>query len=133
MEPRLTMISLGVSDITTSFNFYKNILGLPSKEGITGDIAFFQLKSVWLALYPRDLLAKDAGVNDEGKGFGGITLAHNVKTKNEVDLLIEKVREAGMAITKEPQNTEWGGYDAYFQDPDGHLWEIAWNPYFWVE
>lgn len=133
MEPRLTLVTLGVSELAEAFAFYKDVLELPSKDGITGDVAFFQLKGVWLGLYPRDLLAKDAGVVDEGKGFPGITLAHNVTSKGEVGKLIERVRAAGATIVKEPQDTEWGGYHGYFKDPDGYLWEIAYNPHFWVE
>ncbi len=121
MEPRVTLITLGVDNLEKSFAFYKNILGFPSKDGITGDVAFFQLKGVWLALHPKDKLAQDAKVPEGEKGFSGITLAHNVRTKKEVDLLIKKLRRKGVRITKEPQNTDWGGYDAYFQDEDGCL------------
>jgi catechol 2,3-dioxygenase-like lactoylglutathione lyase family enzyme len=133
MEPRITLITLGVTDLKKSFEFYKNILGFPSKAGIEGDIAFFQLNHMWLALFPRDLLAQDAGVPNNGKGFAGISLAHNVKSKEEVDALIEKLKNAGVTIIKEPHPTEWGGYDAYFQDVDGYLWEVAWNPFSWIE
>jgi len=86
-----------------------------------------------LALYPKDKLAEDACVPNDGSGFSGMTLAHNVKTKEEVDAIIEKLRIAGVKITKEPQDTGWGGYDAYFQDMDDYLWEIAWNPFSWIE
>ncbi len=133
MEPRITTVTLGVTDLQRSFKFYHEGLGFSSKDGIEGDIAFFQLNHMLLALYPRDLLAKDANVPDDGSGFSGMTLAHNVKSKQEVDVLIEHVRRSGAKITKEPQDTFWGGYDAYFQDPDGFLWEIAWAPQFWVE
>jgi len=94
---------------------------------------FFFLHHINLALYPKDKLAEDAGVPDDGTGFSGITLAHNVKTKEEVDEIIERLRRAGVKITIEPRDTFWGGYDAYFQDPDGYLWEIAWNPFSWIE
>lgn len=127
MEPYVSLITLGVKDLKKSFSFYKDILGLPSKDGIQGDVAFFQLNNIWLSLYPRDLLAKDANIED-GEGFGGITLAHNVNSKEEVDSLIAKLREKGVHITKQPQETEWGGYHAYFQDPDGYNWEVAYNP-----
>jgi uncharacterized protein len=102
---------------------------LPSKDGITGDVAFFQLKNIWLSLYPRDLLAKDANETDTGNGFAGITLAHNLKNEEAVDSLMKKLKEKGATITKEPQKTEWGGYHAYFQDPDGYNWEVAYNPF----
>lgn len=133
MEPRISVITIGVKDLKKSYSFYKNIVGLPSKDGIQGDIVFFQLSHLILALHPKDLLAKDAHVPNDSKGFSGITLAHNVKTKKEVDVLIKKLCDANVKITKEPQDTEWGGYDAYFQDPDGYLWEVCFNPFFWIE
>jgi catechol 2,3-dioxygenase-like lactoylglutathione lyase family enzyme len=132
MEPGITLITLGVSDLARSFAFYL-ALGFPSKDGIQGDIAFFQLRGVWLALYPKDLLAADAKVPNDGAGFAGITIAHNVGSTEEVDGAIEAARGIGARITKLLQATDWGGYDAYFQDPDGYLWEIAWNPHLSVE
>ena len=133
MEPRITMVTLGVNNIQQSYDFYSKIVGFPSDKGIEGDIVFFNLQHMLLALFPKDKLAEDARVSNDGTGFSGITLAHNVKTREEVDAIIDKLRKAGVTITKEPQDTEWGGYDAYFQDPDGYLWEIAWNPYSWIE
>lgn len=133
MEPRITIVTLGVNNIQQSYDFYSKIVGFPSDKGIEGDIAFFNLHHITLALYPKDKLAEDARVPIDGTGFSGITLAHNVKTKEEVDAIIEKLQKAGVKITKEPQVTEWGGYDAYFQDLDGYLWEIAWNPFSWIE
>jgi uncharacterized protein len=132
MEPRITLITLGVGDLERSFAFY-SALGFPSKDGIQGDIAFFQLRGVWLALYPRDLLAADANVPNDGAAFAGITIAHNVGSKDEVDAAIAAARSIGARITKAPQATDWGGYDAYFQDPDGYLWEVAWNPHLSVD
>ena len=129
MEPYISLITLGVKDLKKSFAFYKDILGLPSEKGIEGDVAFFQLRNIWLSLYPRDLLVKDAQVEDVGKGFSGITLAHNVKSEEAVDALIKKLRGNGVRITKEPEKAEWGGYSAYFQDPDGYNWEVACNPF----
>jgi catechol 2,3-dioxygenase-like lactoylglutathione lyase family enzyme len=133
MEPRITVLTLGVNQLQQSYDFYSKIMGFPSDKGIEGDIVFFNLQHMVLALFPKDKLAEDARVPNDGTGFSGITLAHNVKTREEVDGIIEKLRNAGVTITKEPQGTDWGGYDAYFQDPDGYLWEIAWNPYFWIE
>jgi uncharacterized glyoxalase superfamily protein PhnB len=133
MEPRITMITLGVNNIQQSYEFYSKIVGFPSEKGIEGNIVFFNLQHMLLALYPRDKLAEDALVPNDGSGFSGITLAYNVKTKQEVDEIIEKLHETGVKITKEPQDTFWGGYDAYFQDVDGYLWEIAWNPFSWIE
>jgi uncharacterized protein len=133
MEPRITIVTLGVNNIQQSYDFYSRIVGFPSDKGIEGEIVFFNLRHMVLALYPKDKLAEDARVPNDGTGFSGITLAHKVKTKEEVDTSIEKLRTAGVKITKEPQDTEWGGYDAYFQDLDGYLWEIAWNPFSWIE
>ncbi len=133
MEPRITIVTLGVNNIQQSFDFYSKIVGFPSDKGLEGDIVFFNLNHMVLALYPKDKLAEDARVLNDGSGFSGITLAHNVKSREEVEAIIENLRRAGVKITKEPQNTEWGGYDAYFQDLDGYLWEIAWNPFSWIE
>jgi catechol 2,3-dioxygenase-like lactoylglutathione lyase family enzyme len=133
MEPRISIVTLGVKNIQQSYDFYSKIVEFMSDKGIEGDIVFFNLQHMQLALYPKDKLAEDAGVPNEGTGFAGITLAHNVKNKEEVDSIIEKVRKAGVKITKEPQETFWGGYDAYFQDLDGYLWEVAWNPFFHFE
>ncbi len=134
MEPRITMVTLGVADIQKSFDFYSKIVGFPSEKGIEGGaVAFFTLNHILLSLYPRDKLAEDALVPNDGSGFSGITLAYNVKTRQEVDEIVEKLHWAGAKITKEPQDASWGGYHAYLQDPDGYLWEIAWNPFFWIE
>ncbi|MFZ2097941.1 MAG: VOC family protein [Anaerolineales bacterium] len=129
MEPRLSIITLGVNDIQKSYDFYSKIVGFSSKKGIEGKIAFFNLNHVVLALYPKDKLALDACVPEDGSGFSGVTLAHNVKSKREVDEIIEKLSKVGVKITKEPQDTFRGGYDAYFQDPDGYMWEITWIPF----
>ena len=84
-------------------------------------------------LYPRDALAADVGVAAEGQGFSGVTLAHNVRTQEEVDVLLDVAVAAGATLVKPAQDAFWGGYSGYFADPDGYLWEIAWNPHFWVE
>ncbi|NJD60672.1 MAG: glyoxalase [Anaerolineales bacterium] len=134
MEPRITMITLGVNDLKRSYEFYSKIIGFPSKNGIENDaVVFFNLNHMLLSLYPKSLLAEDAGVPDDGRGFPGFTLAYNVKNREDVDEIIHHLRIAGAVISKEPQETFWGGYDAYFQDLDGYSWEIAWNPYMWVE
>ncbi len=134
MEPRITIVTLGVNNLQKAYDFYSKIIGFPSDKGIEGDtIAFFNLKHMLLALYPKDKLAEDAMVPNDGRGFAGITLAYNVKSREEVDEIITHLRQAGVKITKEPQETFWGGYDAYFQDPDGYSWEIAWMPEFWIE
>ena len=126
MEPRISIITLGVQDLTKSFTFYKDGLGLPSKAGIEGDIAFFQLKGIWLALFPRDKLAKDGNVSNDGGGFPGFSLAHIVHTREDVDRIIKEAVKAGAVITDPAHEREWGGYSGYIRDLDGFLWEIAW-------
>ncbi|HUV27769.1 MAG: VOC family protein [Anaerolineales bacterium] len=133
MEPRISIITLGVQDLERSVHFYQDGLGLPLQKGYEGQIAFFELSGTWLALYPREALAADANQHGEGEGFQGFTLAHNVKTGENVDILIQQAASAGGQIVKEPQKADWGGYSGYFKDPDGFLWEIAWNPYFEIE
>lgn len=133
MDPRISVITLGVNDLQKAFTFYKDGLGFSSKEGIQEDTVFFQLQGVWLSLYPKDKLAKDANVPNNGNGFQGIVLAHNVRTKEEVDVLINRAQAAGATVTDPTHDREWGGYSGYFQDLDGYLWEVAWNPHFWVE
>lgn len=129
MKPHLTLVTLGVKDLQKSLAFYKDGLGWPAKP--QGDVVFIPLTNgVILSLYGRDDLAKDAGVNAEGSGFSGITLAHNAGSKEEVDAIFEAVKAAGATIVKAPKKAEWGGYSGYFSDPDGHLWEVAHNP-FW--
>jgi catechol 2,3-dioxygenase-like lactoylglutathione lyase family enzyme len=129
MEPRISLITLGVADLSRATAFYRDGLGLPVHGDFSG-VTFFNLRGTWLSLYSRADLAADAGFSPEGSGFAGITLAHNVKSKEEVDALLQKAQSAGAQITKPAQDTEWGGYSGYFADLDGHLWEIAWNPHF---
>ena len=136
MEPRISIITLGVSDLTRSVEFYRDGLGLPLRPGFD-NIAFFETKGTWLALYPRESLAKDAGVPIHGAAgaadFSGVTLAHNVRSKEEVDALLTQAASVGGTLVKPAQDADWGGYSGCFADPDGHIWEVAWNPYFWVE
>jgi uncharacterized protein len=133
MDPRISIITLGVSDLGKSRNFYQNVLKLPLSKNSSGEIAFFELKGTWLALFPAKDLAKDANVPSDGSGFHKFSLAHNVRSKADVDALLNDVRAAGGEITRPARDTEWGGYDGYFKDPDGNLWEVAWNPQFWIE
>jgi hypothetical protein len=129
MDPRISIITLGVSDLQRSIRFYRDGLGLPMKEN--GDqIAFFTTMGTWLALYPWEALAEDAQVDAEGSGFRGFALAHNVGSKAEVDQLLQEALKAGARVIKEAQDVDWGGYSGYFSDPDGFLWEVAWNPFF---
>lgn len=130
MKPRINMITLGTKDLSQSTRFYEVGLGFP-KMDFPGNISFFTLNSSWLALYPWDLLAQDAKLNAIGSGFRGITLAHNVKNEAQVTTLLEKAKNFGADIVKPAQQTEWGGFSGYFSDLDGHLWEIAYNPFFW--
>lgn len=132
MEPRLTIVTLGVSDLERSVRFYRDGLGLPLRKW-PSKIAFFQTGSTWLALYPRDALAADATVPAAGSGFRGFTIAHNVRTREAVDALLAEAQRAGGRIVKPAHDADWGGYSGYFADPDGFLWEVAWNPQFWIE
>ncbi len=132
MEPRISIITLGVEDLERSVRFYRDGLGLPRRDGPSG-IAFFTTSGTWLALFPRESLAKDAEVAPEGSGFRGFSLAHNVRTKEEVDALLERATAAGARLVKPAQTASWGGYSGYFSDPDGFLWEVAWNPDFPIE
>ncbi len=128
MRPNLTVVTLGVKDFRRSVHFYKIELGWKGK--VMDDVAFFNLSGVVLALYPRHLLAKDVNVSSKGKGFPGFTLAHNARSEKEVDAIFIAVRKAGAKIVKTPQKVFWGGYSGYFADPDGFLWEVAYNS-FW--
>jgi catechol 2,3-dioxygenase-like lactoylglutathione lyase family enzyme len=129
MEPRISFVTLGVRDLDRSVRFYKEGLGLPRLKS-PPTVAFFELERTWLALYPRHLLAADAGVPEEGSGFSGVALAHNVRSAAEVDGLLEVAATAGGRIVKAGHTADWGGYSGYFADPDGFLWEVAWNPRF---
>lgn len=130
MKPRINIITLGVNDLEKSIRFYEYGLGLPRMPS-EENIAFFQLAGTWLALYPWNALAEDAEVSATGEGFRGVTLAHNMASKSEVDEVMAEAEKAGAIITKPAQDVFWGGYSGYFSDPDGHLWEVAWNPHFW--
>jgi len=131
MNPRISMITLGVNDLETSIKFYQEGLDFPKMES-SPEVAFFTLNGSWLGLYGRESLADDAGISPEGNGFPGFTLSHNVSTKADVDKIIEKALAAGARLVKSPKKASWGGYNGYFADPDGYLWEIAYNPFFWV-
>lgn len=131
MQPRISMITLGVSDLAASVRFYEQGLGLPRMES-PPEVAFFTLNGSWLGLYGREALAEDAGVSDEGAGFAGFTLAHNVASEAAVDAVMAQAIAAGATLVKPAQKVFWGGYSGYFADPDGYLWEVAHNPLFWV-
>ncbi len=131
MKPRISMIALGVSDLERSVKFYQEGLGFPKMES-PPDIAFFNLNGTWLGLATRDALAKDATVSPEGSGYNCFNLAHNVASEAEVDQVMEQAVSAGAKTVKPAQRASWGGYSGYFKDPDGHLWEVAHNPFVWI-
>lgn len=129
MEQRLTLITLGVSDLSRSRSFYENAFGWSVTEDSNENIVFFQLNGIRLALFPEHELAEDAGVPAEGSGFKKFSLAHNVRSEAEVDQLIAQLEAKGAKVIKRPQKVFWGGYSSYVADPDNNLWEIAYNPY----
>ena len=129
MEPRISFVTLGVADLERSIRFYVDVLGL-TRLNDDAEVAFFELGRTWLALFPRHLLAADAGVPDDGGGFARFSLAHNVRTPEAVDELLAQVAAGGAKIVKPAQQADWGGRTGYFADPDGFLWEVAWNPHF---
>ncbi len=140
MKPRISMITLGVNNMAASVSFYKNGLGFPQMPS-PPEIAFFTLNGSWLGLFDYEALAKDSGLAtmSEAQGekskevniFKGFTLAHNVASENEVDTMLAQALSAGGELSKMAQKTTWGGYSGYFKDPDGYLWEVAHNPFFW--
>ena len=134
MKPRITLLTLGVDDIDRALAFYRDGLGLPT-QGIVGTefehgaVAFFELQSgLQLALWRRASIAHDTGLPATPRSATELTIGHNVRSPGEVDAVMEQARRAGASIVKPAGKTFWGGYAGYFQDPDGHLWEVAWNP-----
>lgn len=134
MKPRISVVTLGVADLERSLAFYRDGLGLPT-DGIVGRefehgaVAFFDLAGgLKLALWAEDDIAHDSGLTKRPHGPTGFTLGHNVMQRQEVDALMEAARRAGARIVKPAQDTFYGGYAGYFQDLDGHLWEVVWNP-----
>lgn len=131
MNPRISMVALAVKDLAVSREFYEKGLGFPRLDS-PPTVAFFNLNGTWLGLSEREDLAADAGVSSEGSGYRGFSLAHNVASPEEVDATLDAVVAAGAKLVKPPQKAHWGGYHGYFSDPDGHLWEVAYNPFAWV-
>lgn len=136
MKPRINVITLGVDDLQRSLAFYRDGLGLPT-QGIFGTefeygaVAFFDLNAgLKLAIWPRASIVKDTGIPLGAASATEMTIGHNVATREEVDAVMEQARAAGAVIVKPAQATFWGGYGGYFQDPDGHVWEVVWNPEF---
>jgi catechol 2,3-dioxygenase-like lactoylglutathione lyase family enzyme len=134
MKPRITVVTIGVDDLERSMTFYRDGLGLETrgiigKEFEFGAVAFFDLENgLKLALYPRNSLAHDAGIAQTSPSPTEFSIGHNVESKEAVDKVMKQAREAGATIITPAQDTFWGGYAGYFQDPDAHLWEIVWNP-----
>src|ERR1043165_433656 len=133
MEPRISLITLGVTDLPRSIRFYRDGLGFATKAKESDSVAFFSTAGTRLALYPLDKLAEDIGPEIRPAapvaGFSGITLAHNVRNKEDVAPVLELAQKAGGRIIKPAQDVFWGGHSGYFADPDGHYWEVAWNPH----
>ena len=129
MKPKLSIVTLGVADLGKAKAFYESGLGLVPHEASQDTITFYEMGGMLLSLYPREALAEDVGIEASGTGFSGVTLAHNEPSEEGVRAVIEKARVAGAEIVKEPVAVFWGGYSGYFKDPDGHLWEVAYNPF----
>lgn len=129
MQPRISLITLGVSDLAKSIEFYEKGLGLPRRQDENEGIAFFELQGTWLALFPKTELAKDVGVTLDANGYQSFPLAHNVESEAAADAMLEETKKAGAKILKPAQKVFWGGYSGYFEDPDGYLWEVAYNPF----
>lgn len=128
MKPKMSLVTLGVNDLARSRTFYEKGLGLPA-HGDGEGVVFFELEGTWLSLFPRKELAKDANVSEKGSGFSGVTLAHNVDSEAKVDEVFALALRAGATEVLKPEKAFWGGYRGYFADPDGHLWEVCFNPY----
>ena len=139
MKPRVTVITIGVDNLERSLAFYRDGLGLPTQD-ITGTefahgaVVFLQLQpGLKLALWPRASIAHDTGLALGAPSATELTLGHNVASKRDVDAVMEQARNAGAAIVKQAQDTFWGGYAGYFEDPDRHVWEIVWNPHWTID
>lgn len=131
MEQRVSIVTLWVADLARSRQFYEG-LGWRRSSASSAEIVFFQAGGIALALYPRTALAQDANIAPEGYAFPGFTLAYNARTREEVDAVLAAVQKAGATLLKPAQEAFWGGYSGYFSDPDGFLWEVAWNPFFTI-
>ncbi len=139
MKPRITLVTIGVDDMDRALRFYRDGMGLPTK-GIVGSefehgaVAFFDLQGgLKLGIWPRKSISQDTGLPIYLPSPTEMTLGHNVSSKDEVDRVMEQARKAGAEIIKPAQDTFWGGYAGYFQDPDLHLWEVVWNPQWQIE
>lgn len=128
---RLTVVTLGVTDLHKATKFYESVLATPPNTSYDG-VTFIELPGTWISLYPLENLAKDISpeIPATRSGFSGITLAHNARSKDDVIAIIGRAKSAGARVLKEPQDTFWGGFSGYFADPDGYCWEVAWGPMF---
>lgn len=129
MEQRLTIITLGVTDLETSTRFYTEKFGWELAPMSNENISFFHLNGILLSLYPHEALSEDAGTDPGKFNAGSFALAYNARSKQEVDQLISQLKNEGVKIKKMPCDTFWGGYSSYVSDPDGYLWEVAYNPF----
>lgn len=127
LKPTLSLVTLGVADLARAKKFYTE-LGWPPVQQPSEGVAFFELDGIVLSLFPREELAKDAGVANSKPGFSGISLAHNVGSEAEANAALAHAVKCGATLVKPAQKVFWGGYSGYFADPDGHLWEVAYNP-----
>jgi predicted lactoylglutathione lyase len=132
MQPRITLITLGVADVARAREFYES-WGWKASSASQESVAFFQANGLALALFGRADLAADAGVEDRPTGFAAISIAYNARSKDEADAVYALAVKAGAREVKPLQDVFWGGYSGYFADPDGHLWEVAWNPFFPID
>jgi hypothetical protein len=130
VKPTIALITLAVSDLAASLSFYRDGLGFPTHHHEPGDdMIMFALEGTFLGLYPREKLADDAGIDAQGGGFPGFTLSHNAPSPAEVDAVYQLALGAGARPVRAPREVFWGGYSGYFADPDGYLWEVAYNPF----
>jgi uncharacterized protein len=127
VKPKISLVTLGVSDLERSRRFYAS-LGLKERSESNDTVVFIQMGGTVLGLWSREALAEDAGIAPGGSGFRAFSLAHNVAAKEEVDEVLREAESAGARLVKPGQDAFWGGYTGYFEDPDGFLWEVAWNP-----
>jgi catechol 2,3-dioxygenase-like lactoylglutathione lyase family enzyme len=130
LDQRLTIVTLGVASVPAARRFYEKLGWTPSSAGQGDDVAFFQMNGTALSLFGRAALAADAAIADSQPGFSGVTLAHNLDSPAAVDAAFAQAIAAGATALKKPETVFWGGYSGYFSDPDGHIWELAHNPFF---
>jgi uncharacterized protein len=132
MEQRMSLVTLGVADLARSVAFYQEVVGWKAASSPPG-VAFFDLNGVVFSLFPHEDLAKDMNIAPGGRGgYEGFTLAYNARGQDEVDSIFARLKKNGATIVKAPEKAFWGGYSGYFSDPDGHKWEVAYNPYWTV-